>query len=302
MVRVMSSSWGEDLRLAQELADLADGATMRAFAEQGSRAPEIKADGTPVTEAERAIERQIRARLAVDRPGDGLLGEETGGGGGDRCWIVDPIDGTSGFVRGSAVWASLLGLQVDGVVVVGVVSAPALGRRWYASVGGGAWVRDLTAGGRAEDRRIRVSGVGGIEDAHLSYSSPWSWAEHGRFHGILDLTRQVRRTRGYGDFYSHVLVAEGVVDVSCEAQVAPWDVAALQPVVEEAGGRFTDLEGRRHPAGHDLLVTNGLLHERVLDVLDGEEDPLPLAIQRSTPRRRADRATSGAADHVAGSN
>ncbi|MFC8538543.1 inositol monophosphatase family protein [Streptomyces sp. NPDC057249] len=292
----MRTPWVDDLRLALELADLADGETMRAFAGQGARSAEVKADGTPVTEAEREIEHRMRARLASERPGDTVLGEETGGDSGDRCWIVDPVDGTSGFIRGSVVWASLIGLRVDGSVVVGVVSAPALGRRWYASMGGGAWVRDLTGRDEGPDRRLRVSGVASLEAAHLSFSSPWSWAEHGRFHGAIDLTRQVRRTRGYGDFYSHVLVAEGAVDISCEAHIAPWDIAALQPVVEEAGGRFTDLTGRRHPAGHDLLVSNGVLHERVLDVLDGETDPLPLAIQRSAPNlgRRAVRATEEA--------
>ncbi|GCE77467.1 inositol monophosphatase family protein [Cellulomonas biazotea] len=281
----MSPLWADDLRLALELADLADATTLPVFGDERARAAELKRDGTPVTATERALEEQIRGRLAAERPGDTVLGEETGGGGGDRCWVVDPVDGTSGFVRGSAVWATLIGLQVDGAVVVGVVSAPALGRRWYARAGGGAWVREPTADGRKHDRRIHVSGVDRVEDAHVSFSSPWSWAEHGRFHGVIDLARRVRRTRGYGDFYSHVLVAEGVVDISCEAHVAPWDVAALQVVVEEAGGRFTDLEGRRHPAGHDLLVTNGRLHELALDVLDGEEDPLPLAIRRSTPRR-----------------
>ena len=195
-----------------------------------------------------------------------MLGEEEGAtGSGPRRWIVDPVDGTKNFVRGTPSWATLLALEVDGTVVVGVVSAPALARRWWAARGDGAWVRSP-----AGTRRCEVSGVATLADAFVSYASLHGWEERNRLTQFLDLTRRAWRTRAYGDFWSHVLVAEGAVDVSCEPDVTLWDLAALQPIVEEAGGRFTDLSGAPRADGGSVVCTNGLLHDAVLAVLTGE--------------------------------
>jgi len=218
---------------------------------------ETKPDTTPVTEADRAVEEMLRARLAAARPDDAILGEELGTvGHGRRRWIVDPIDGTQGYARGIPVWATLLALVEDDVVVAGVVSAPALGARWWAARGGGAW-RDGT--------RVAVSRVARLEDAHLAYSSyPW-FEREGIGDEFLDLARRCWRTRGFGDFWSHMLVADGSVDVAVEVGgLAPWDLAALQVVVEEAGGRFTDLAGVAHFDGGNAVSSNGLLHDEVL--------------------------------------
>jgi histidinol-phosphatase len=181
--------------------------------------------------------------------------------------VLDPIDGTKNFVRGVPVWATLIALMQDGEVYVGVVSAPALGRRWWASRGQGAWTRAL--GG--EPRRLRVSGVRDLADASLAYSSVLSWEEHGPrgLDGFLGLCRSVWRTRGYGDFWSHLLVAEGGVDAAVEPEVSLWDLAAPAVIVEEAGGRFTDLAGRRGPDGGSAVASNGRLHDAVLGRLGG---------------------------------
>jgi histidinol-phosphatase len=163
------------------------------------------------------------------------------------------------------VWATLVALQVEESVDVGVVSAPALGRRWWAARGRGAF-----AGPSQRDARpLRASAVGALDDASLSFSSLSGWEERGRLDGLLALSRRVWRTRAYGDFWSHVLVAEGAVDVSCEPEVSLWDLAALQVVVEEAGGRFTDLSGAARPDGGSVVCTNGVLHDEVLGVLAG---------------------------------
>ena len=169
--------------------------------------------------------------------------------------MLDPIDGTKNFVRGIPVWATLIALQVDGRVEVGVVSAPALGRRWWAARGHGAY---------ADGRPISVSRVGALADAQLSYSSLTGWEQQGRLGGVLQLSRDCWRTRAFGDFWSHVLVAEGAVDASFEPEVSLWDLAALQVIVEEAGGRFTSLEGAAGPDGGSVVCSNGLLHEEVL--------------------------------------
>ena len=252
-----------DLTLAHELADSADAITTERF-----RALDLQVDSkpdlTPVSDADRSVEQALRSLVTQRRPGDAVLGEEYGAeGGGPRRWVVDPIDGTKNFVRGVPVWASLIALQVDGEVAVGVVSAPALGRRWWAARGLGAF-----AGTSARDAsRLRVSGVRTLADAHLSYSSLTGWEEQGRLPGLLDLSRRVWRTRAFGDFWSHVLVAEGAVDVSCEPEVSLWDLAALQVVVEEAGGRFTDLTGAARPDGGSVVCSNGPLHDEVLAAL-----------------------------------
>jgi len=255
------ANWSEDLALARELAEAADRLTMQRFLAQDLQV-EMKPDLTPVSDADRAVERLIRDRLAKARPDDTVIGEEYGGAAGtaDREWIVDPIDGTKNFVRGMPVWATLIALRADGDVVVGVVSAPALGRRWWAGRGSGAWTSyDGT------ERRITVSKVAALGDAFLSYSSLPSWGE--RQDKLLGLAGKAWRTRAFGDFWSHVLVAEGAVDISCEPEVSLWDLAALQPIVEEAGGRFSDLSGVDRPDGGSVVCTNGLLHDEVLAVL-----------------------------------
>jgi histidinol-phosphatase len=218
-----------------------------------------KPDLTPVSEADHAAEQLIRDRLAADRPGDAVLGEEFGTqGDSPRRWIIDPIDGTKNYVRGIPVWATLLGLEEEGVMRVGVVSAPALGHTWWAVRGGGAF---------ADGAPIHVSGVRALEDAQLCYSDFKWWEEFGLQDEFEHLAKQVWRTRGFGDFWSHILVAEGAADVAAEPIVALWDLAPLLVIVEEAGGRFTDLAGNTTADGGSAVSTNGLLHDAVLDAL-----------------------------------
>ena len=230
---------------------------MAAF--RGGLAVERKADGSPVTEADRAVERELRARLAAARPEDGVIGEEYGAeGGGERRWLLDPIDGTRNFVRGIPVFATLIALEVAGRIEVGVVSAPALGARWWAARGGGA---------HASGRRVRVSQVASLDQAQLAYDSVPGFAVRGLEERFLGLARRCGRTRGFGDFWSHVLVAEGCVEVAVEPEVSPWDLAPLIVIVEEAGGRFTDLDGRARIDGGSAVASNGILHDVVLDAL-----------------------------------
>lgn len=213
-----------------------------------------------MTEADHAAEELIRDRLADARPGDAVLGEEFGTqGDSPRRWIVDPIDGTANYVRGIPVWATLIALEEAGEVRVGVVSAPALGHTWWAARGDGAFV---------DGRPISVSAVGALEDAQLCYSDVPSWTEQrGTAEPFLALAHRCWRTRGVGDFWQHMLVAEGAADVAAEPVVSLWDLAALLVIVEEAGGRFTDLEGNRTADGGSAVSTNGLLHDLVLDAL-----------------------------------
>jgi len=236
----------------------------------GDLVVETKPDLTPVTEADRAVEEALRRRIGAERPGHGVLGEEldeelggAGGGTGWR-WVLDPIDGTKNYVRGVPVWATLIALQHDGEGVLGVVSAPAMGRRWWAARGEGAW-----ASGPSGVRPARVSAVADAGDAFLGYDSVPGFEEHGLGARFLDLVRRCWRSRGYGDFWSHVLVAEGALDIAVEPEVAVWDVAPLQVIVEEAGGRFTDLAGAVRPDGGSAVSTNGVLHDEVLAALAG---------------------------------
>jgi histidinol-phosphatase len=255
-----------DLQLALELADLADRITMARFAAL-DLVVDTKPDSTPVSDADRSVEAAIRARLAERYPDDAVLGEEEGFAGDSasaRRWVIDPVDGTKNFIRSVPVWATLIALEVDDQVAVGVVSAPALGIRWWGARGSGAWRLDAASAG---PRRLQVSRVGSLADASLSYSSLTGWEEQARLDGFLQLTREVWRTRAYGDFWSHCLVAEGAVDISAEPEVSHWDLAALQVIVEEAGGRFTDLDGTAGSDGGSVVVTNGLLHDQVLRLL-----------------------------------
>ncbi|MFC4032532.1 histidinol-phosphatase [Streptomyces polygonati] len=258
----------DDLRLAHALADAADAATMARFQALDLKV-ETKPDLTPVSEADRAAEELIRERLGRARPLDAVLGEEYGsrGDGAARRWIIDPIDGTKNYVRGVPVWATLIALAERGAdgdeVVVGVVSAPALNRRWWAAKGAGAY----TGRGLTSAKRLRVSDVGRLEDASFAYSSLGGWEEEGRLDGFLDLTRACWRTRGYGDFWPYMMVAEGSVDLCAEPELSVWDMAANEVIVREAGGRFTSLDGAPGPFGANAGASNGLLHEEMLGYL-----------------------------------
>ena len=227
-----------------------------------------KPDLTPVTDVDRQVELNLRKRITFKRPGHAVLGEEYGlEGAGPWRWILDPIDGTKNYVRGIPIWATCIALQHDDEVMVGVVSAPALGRRWWAARGEGAFA--APAGGRqpGTGQPIRVSKVTAVADAQMSYDSVPGFEPFGLGARFLDLARRCWRTRGLGDFWSHVLVAEGAVDIAVEPEVSVWDVAAIQVIVEEAGGRFTDLGGATRPDGGSAVSTNGLLHDEVLAAL-----------------------------------
>jgi histidinol-phosphatase len=258
------TTWDDDLRLAHAAADAADAVTMSRFLASDLQV-EAKPDLTPVSDADRASETTIRAILERERPDDDVLGEEYGatGDGTGRRWVIDPIDGTKNYVRGLPVWATLIGLQQDGQSVAGVVSAPSLGRRWWAAQGGGAW----TGPSVREARSCRVSRVSALSDAYLAYSSLAGWRDIDRLPQFLGLLDAVWQTRGFGDFLSHMLVAEGAVDASTEPEVSLWDLAALQIVVTEAGGRFSDLSGLERADGGSVVCSNGLLHDELLEMI-----------------------------------
>jgi histidinol-phosphatase len=254
----------DDMSLALALADAADAVSLPRFGALDLRV-ETKPDHTPVSDADTATERAVRALLEQRRPSDAIVGEEYGETGtGARRWILDPIDGTKNYVRGVPVWATLVALMEAGEVYVGVVSAPALGRRWWAARGQGAWLSVF--GG--EPRHLHVSRVGTLADASIGYPSLHGWDRApGGLDGLLALERRVWRTRGYGDFWQHAMVAEGALDAAAEPEVSLWDLAALAVLVEEAGGRFTDLRGRPGPDGGSALSSNGVLHDAVLSTL-----------------------------------
>ncbi|MER5635741.1 histidinol-phosphatase [Kitasatospora sp. NPDC002227] len=259
------ADYHDDLRLAHVLADSADSITMDRFKALDLKV-ETKPDLTPVSDADKAAEDQVRSVLQRARPRDAVFGEEYGMvGSGPRRWVIDPIDGTKNYVRGVPVWATLIALlevQPDGTEepVVGIVSAPALSRRWWAAKGLGAYAgRSL-----AKAQRISVSQVSKLSDASLSYSSLSGWEERGRLDHFLDLTRACWRTRAYGDFWSYMMVAEGAADIAAEPELSLWDMAAPCIVVQEAGGRFTGLDGIDGPSGAEAVASNGLLHAETL--------------------------------------
>lgn len=235
-----------DLELAFRLADAADAISLPRF--RSGLPVETKPDLTPVTEADRAVEAEIRSILAAERPDDAVLGEEEGAAGsGARRWIVDPIDGTRNYSRGIPVWATLIALEDDGVVQLGVVSAPALQRRWWAERGAGAF---------ADGERVTVSGIAKVEEAVLSFSIE---------NEVPPLARRAWHARGLGDFWAHMLVAEGAVDGAVDNPgVSEWDLAAVQVIVEEAGGRFSDVHGVSRIDGGTAIASNGLLHDELL--------------------------------------
>jgi histidinol-phosphatase len=253
----------DDLALALELADLADEITLAHF-RSDQLATWTKPDLTPVTEADHAVEEALRRRLAEERPGHGVLGEEFGEQGGTPVnkprWIIDPIDGTKNYLRGVPVYATLIALELDGEEAVGVCSAPAMGRRWWAARGAGAF---------ADGRRLGVSRVADLADAFLCYGSLMGWEEHGRGERFEALARRCWRTRGFGDFWIHLLVAEGAADLAVEPEVSLWDLAAVKVIVEEAGGRLTDLGGVATAGGGSAVTSNGLLHDQALAALGG---------------------------------
>ncbi len=259
----MASLFADDLRLAHVLADAVDNHTMSRFKAQDLRI-DTKPDMTEVTDADRSAEDLIRKQLSRSRSRDQVIGEEFGStGNASRQWVIDPIDGTSNFVRGVPVWATLIGLIEDGRCVVGVVSCPALGRRWWAAEGAGAY----TGPRLSAATRLQVSTVDRIENASLSYSSLHAWADVDRLPQMLNFMQRFWRTRAYGDFWSYMLLAEGAVDVACEPELKLHDMAALVPIVQEAGGRFTSLDGEDGPFGGNALATNSLLHEESLAAL-----------------------------------
>lgn len=258
-VRYMTA-YDDDLRLAHVLADTADSITVSRFRAL-DLVVETKPDLTPVSDADKRVEDAIRSTLSRARPRDAITGEETGSTGhGPRRWVVDPIDGTKSYVRGVPVWATLIALLDGDEVVAGLVSAPALGRRWWAGAGSGAY----TGKSLSSATRLTVSKVDRLTDASLSYSSLSGWHDLGREDAFLGLTRDIWRTRAYGDFWSYMLVAEGAVDIAAEPEVALHDLAAPSIVVTEAGGRFTDLDGTPGAAGGSAVATNGLLHDEVV--------------------------------------
>jgi histidinol-phosphatase len=245
-----------DLQLALELADASDAITLKHF-QSATLAVRTKLDKSPVSEADEAVERMIRERLAGVRPDDSIVGEEFGTtGSGPRRWIIDPIDGTKNYVRGIPVYATLIGVEENGRLSAGVVSAPALGRRWWASQGEGAF---------CNGKQMHVSQFDKLEDSHLTYDSVTDFDQHGGTVRFLTLLRRCVRARGFGDFWAHMLVAEGAVEIALEPAVAPWDMAAVQIIVEEAGGRFTDMRGNARYDGGSALSTNGLVHDAVLE-------------------------------------
>ncbi len=253
-----------DLAVALRLADRADAITLDRFGALDLRI-DTKPDLTPVTDADEAVEADLRTILSHERPTDAVLGEEYGGTAEfqGRQWVIDPIDGTKNFVRGVPVWASLIALLDDGVPVVGVVSAPALNRRWWAGLGLGAFATT----GDAPARSLSVSAVADLGSASLSFSSLSGWADLGLRDQFIALTDDVWRVRAYGDFFSYCLVAEGAVDIAAEPEVKLWDLAPLDILVREAGGTFTNLDGQPGPHGGHAVATNGLLHDATLAAL-----------------------------------
>ena len=271
----------DDLALAHALADLADAISLDRYQAQ-DLVITTKPDNTPVTDADRAVETAIREALATHRHTDGLVGEEFGSdkGTSGRYWVIDPIDGTKNFMRGVPTWATLIALvqvSASGVeeVVVGIASAPALARRWSAAKGHGAFVR-FTAGNiddvseefdaSSSEKKISVSKVGALSDASISYSDFVGWGD--RLEPFQKMLATAWRTRGIGDFWSHMLVAEGAVDIAIEPKLAVWDMAALDIIVREAGGTFTNTAGQNGPFGGSGVSTNGLLHNAVINGLN----------------------------------
>jgi histidinol-phosphatase len=252
-----------DLKFALELADIADARSLPRFM-AADLAVSTKPDTTFVTDADTAVEAAIRDHIEQNLPDDGFFGEESGTvNQGSRQWIIDPIDGTSNFLRGVPNWATLIALAIDGKPVVGVVSAPAFGKRWWGATGLGAW---MSIHGETP-APLQVSQVAELKDASLSFQSIRQWDDAGYLNSLVELTRTIWRDRAYGDMWSYMLLAEGQVDIVAEFDVKPYDLAALVPIVTEAGGRFSDIEGNDSAWNGSALATNGVLHDSVVDFI-----------------------------------
>ncbi|HWS50285.1 MAG TPA: histidinol-phosphatase [Microbacterium sp.] len=251
-----------DLELALRLADAADAQSLPRF-DAADLEVSTKADNSHVTDADLATERAIREILSRERPDDGILGEEFGVEGDTRRqWIVDPIDGTAHFLRGVPLWGTMIALAIDGVPQLGVVSMPALGRRWWAAKGEGAWTAT-----EAGPRRLKTSAVSSLADATVSFQSITQWSDAGRLPALLRLAESTWRDRAYGDVFSYMLLAEGRIDMVAEFDVKEYDIAAAVPIVREAGGRMTSIDGRDTIAERSALATNGVLHDAFLRLL-----------------------------------
>lgn len=264
------SKYSAELAFVLTLADRADAISLSRYHALDLEIT-TKPDNTPVTDADKAVERAIIDAIATQYPTDGVVGEEFGTSGGkDRYWIIDPIDGTKNFLRGVPTWATLIALVENEKVVVSIVSSPALYRRWYATDGGGAYVLEgvIAGASNSQARQIAVSKVSAISDASIAYSDFQGWgARRPAFEKLLD---SAWRSRGMGDFWSHMLVAEGAVDVAIEPSLALWDMAALDLIVREAGGRFSSLDGVDGPFGPNAISSNGVIHELILEAINGE--------------------------------
>ena len=258
---------GDDLALALRLADAADAVSMARF-DASDLDVRLKADASHVTEADLATEKAIRSLLQQERPEDGVFGEEFGSSGESRRrWIIDPIDGTANYLKGIPMWATLIALEIDGVPRVGVVSQPSIGRRWWGATGQGAWT-DSESG----PRRIAVSAISTLSEASVSFQSVQQWDEASRIDDLLRLTRAVWRDRGYGDAWPYMLLAEGRLELVAEFDVKEYDIAAHVPIVHEAGGRFTDIDGADSLSSRSSLATNGILHETFVSFLSSHTD------------------------------
>ena len=255
-----------DLELALRLADVADEISLKRY-QALDLVIETKPDASPVTDADKAVESAIRSEISKLRSEDLVVGEEFGSPdslAGKYYWVIDPIDGTKNYLRGVPTWATLIGLiDPSGKVIVGVVSAPALARRWWAADGLGAKTQFNSGVNSGEVTELRVSKVSKLSDASISYSDLVGWGE--RKAKFVELQEKIWRTRGHGDFWSHMLVAEGAVDVAVEPSLSLWDMAALDVIVREAGGKFTNLDGKDGPHGGSAISSNGLLHKDFIE-------------------------------------
>ena len=257
----------QDLEFTHKLADAADQISMARFGALDLKI-ETKPDLTPVSDADKSVEEELRRLISKYSPTDSVIGEEFGHeGGSNREWILDPIDGTKNFVRGVAFWGTLIGLRVDGEMTTGMVSAPALGRRWFGSTGLGSFLQTKTNSFQSE-KKLQVSKVSKLEDAYLGYSSQDRWAKKSQEEEFGKLLKKVWRARGFGDFIIHMMVAEGSIDLSMEPSLAIWDMAALIPIIKEAGGTVTSLNNGDALEENSMVTTNGLLHEQTLKLFN----------------------------------
>lgn len=247
----------DDLDLALQLANAADEISLARF-KSVDLLVESKPDRTPVTDADRSVEQKLREIILLNRPQDAIIGEEfENTQTSDRVWIIDPIDGTANYLRGLPIWASLIALRENDVITTSVVSAPALGRRWWAKLGNGAFTLDVDG----TVRSLEVSKVSNLSDASISYNSMQQWDNAGMLETLISLSRKVWRTRAFGDFLSYMYLAEGSLDMVSEHDLKIHDIAALVPIILEAGGRLTDIQGELTADSSSILATNSLLHQ-----------------------------------------